>query len=382
MAKTILDFELRLISPSFDSPLTDILMELNHLRRLQLAGSTAPWMFFQLKEIFHILESVGSARIEGNRTTISEYIERKIASRERSSERFSEIANVEKAMAFIEQTIFEGSEITHHFIRELHHLAVAGLHGEGDKTPGAYRTWEVEISQSKHIPPAPYCVQTYMDELLSFINAVQPEKYDLLKTALAHHRFAWIHPFGNGNGRVVRLLTYALLIKYGFNVKDGKLLNPTAVFCNDRDRYYQMLAQADQGGDTSLLAWCEYVLDGVLSEITKVDKLLDFDYLHKRILLPAIERGVDRGYLNKLEGSILKVGIRKQQFKATDLGEVMGGLTARQRTHQIAKMREAGFICPFRENGRTYFVSFINNYLMRNLIEILEQENFIPPIDS
>jgi len=35
---------------------------------------------------------------------------------------------------------------------------------------------------------------------------------------------------------VVRLLTYALLMKYGFNVNTGgRVLNPTAVFCNDRD---------------------------------------------------------------------------------------------------------------------------------------------------
>jgi hypothetical protein len=66
-----------LVSPSFNSKLTDTLIELNHLKKLKLQGSTAPWIFFQLKNIFHILESVGSARIEGNRTTISEYIERK-----------------------------------------------------------------------------------------------------------------------------------------------------------------------------------------------------------------------------------------------------------------------------------------------------------------
>lgn len=80
------EFKLRLVSPSFDSELTDSLIELNHLKKLKLQGTTAPWIFFQLKNIFHILESVGSARIEGNRTTISEYIERKIEKDEKSSE--------------------------------------------------------------------------------------------------------------------------------------------------------------------------------------------------------------------------------------------------------------------------------------------------------
>jgi len=376
------EFPLRIVSPSFDSQLTDTLIELNHLRKLKLEGSTAPWMFFQLKNIFHILESVGSARIEGNRTTISEYIERKIAHQERSNERFSEIANVEAAMDFIEESISEGTEITHHFIRELHHLVVGDLTGEGDRTPGAYRTWNVEISQSIHVPPDQIQVQSHMDGFLEFINEKVSDKYDLLKTAIAHHRFTWIHPFGNGNGRVVRLLTYALLIKYGFNVKDGKILNPTAVFCNDRNLYYEKLSEADLGDDTSLLNWCDYVLTGILEEVTKVNKLLDFEYLYQKILVPTINLGIERGYLNKDEAKVLNFGIKKQKFKAGELSEALEGLTARQRTHLIAKMKDSGFIRPLTEKGRTYCVSFMNNFLMRSLIQVLEKEDFIPPIDQ
>ncbi len=380
--KTDEAFNLRLVSPSFDSQLTDTLIELNHLRKLKLHGSTAPWIFFQLKDIFHILESVGSARIEGNRTTISEYIEKKIEKRERSSERFSEIANVEAAMDLIEDTISEGTEITHHFIRELHHLVVGELSSEGDRTPGAYRSWNVKISKSKHVPPDYIQVQSYMDEFLKFINEKAPDKYDLLKTAIAHHRFTWIHPFGNGNGRVVRLLTYALLIKYGFNVKDGKILNPTAVFCNDRDLYYEKLSEADLGDDTSLLNWCDYVLTGILEEVTKVNKLLDFEYLLKNVLTPTINLGIERGYLNKEEAKVLTFGIKKQRFKANELNEALDDLTSRQKTHLISKMKDSGFIKPLTENGRTYYVSFMNNYLMRSLIQILEKENFIPPINQ
>ncbi|WP_417659150.1 Fic family protein [Pseudidiomarina sp.] len=377
-----MEFPLRVVSPSFDSALTDTLMELNHLRKLRLHGTTAPWIFFQLKEIFHILESVGSARIEGNRTTISEYIERKIEKNEHVSERFSEIANVEAAMDFIEETIEEGSDITHHFIRQLHELVVGDLTVEGDRTPGAYRSWNVAISQSAHLPPDAINVQTYMDELLAFINEKSSEKYDLLKTAIAHHRFTWIHPFGNGNGRVVRLLTYALLIKYGFNVKDGKILNPTAVFCNDRDYYYERLADADQGTDESVLNWCDYVLTGILHEVTKVNKLLDFEFLYGKILVPTLDLAKERGYLTKEEARVLSIGIEKQHFKAGELDDTLDSLTVRQRTHLIAKMKDAGFIRPLKPNGRTYSVSFMNNYLMRSLIQVLEREDFIPSINS
>jgi len=322
--------ELKLVSPSFDSDLTDTLMELNHLRKLELYGSTVPWTFFQLKEVFHLLESVGSARIEGNRTTISEYVEQKIEQNNNETERFSEIANIESAMNYIEEHIKTGTEISHHFIRELHHLSVSNLGDEGDRTPGSYRTWNVQISKSEHTPPEHHLVQGYMDELLDFINKVEPGKYDLLKTAIAHHRFTWVHPFGNGNGRVVRLLTYVLLIKYGFNVKDGKLLNPTAVFCNDRDFYYSMLSKADTGKDESLLEWCNYVLSGILEEIAKVNKLLDFNYLSKNILIPTINYSVERGVLNEKEETILKLCIPLQSFKTSDLTRILPKVTSRQ----------------------------------------------------
>lgn len=384
MVASFRHFDLKLISPNFDSSLTDILIQLDHLRKLQLSGTTAPWTFFQLKEIFHLFESVGSARIEGNRTTVAEYVEQKIEKKERSLERFTEIANGERAMTYIEENIEEGTKITHRFIRELHHLAVKSLDEkeEGDKTPGAYRTWNVTISKSLHIPPGHHLVQTYMDELVSFINNIDPEKYDLIKTAIAHHRFTWVHPFGNGNGRVVRLLTYALLIKYGFNVHRGKLLNPTAVFCNDRDFYYEMLAKADLGADEKILDWCEYVLKGILDEIVKLNKLTDHKYLSKHILIPAVNFGKDRGYLNKSESEILKKGIEIQEFKSTDLNDCLTGLTSRQKIHLISKLKSNNFIRPHKENGRVYYVNFMNNYLMRGLVRVLEKEEFIPNIDT
>ena len=63
--------DLQLLNPSFDSPLVDVLQELEHLRPLRLGGDTPAPLFFQLKDIFHLLESLGSARIEGNHATLA-----------------------------------------------------------------------------------------------------------------------------------------------------------------------------------------------------------------------------------------------------------------------------------------------------------------------
>lgn len=115
-----------------------------------------------------------------------------------------------------------------------------------------------------------------MNELFEFINNHDSHKYSLLKTAIAHHRFVWIHPFTNGNGRTVRLFTYAMLVKLGFNVDAGRIINPTAIFCSSRENYYKYLGQADSATEEGILSWCEYMLKGLKDEIEKIDKLLDF----------------------------------------------------------------------------------------------------------
>ena len=79
--------------------------------------------------------------------------------------------------------------------------------GEGDPTPGIYRYKNVRIAKANFVPPDFNQVDSYMNELFEFINRTDLPKYDLLKTAIAHHRFVWIHPFSNGNGRTVRLFT-------------------------------------------------------------------------------------------------------------------------------------------------------------------------------
>ena len=369
--------DLALLNPSFDSPLVDVLTELEHLRRLQLGGTTPPQVFFQLKRIFHMLESLGSARIEGNHITLADYVDSKLeGAKQAPTDQLREMENIEAAMAYIEDSIHAGDKLTEHFIRELHAITVKDLEREGDNTPGAYRLRFVQIAQADHLPPDIVKVPEYMQELVSFIHVNHPPKYDLIKVALAHHRFGWIHPFGNGNGRVVRLLTYALLIKYGFNVKaGGRVLNPTAVFCNDRDRYYAMLAYADKGTPEALEEWCAYVLQGILDELRKVDKLTDFSFFSARILDPALTYAREREHITAMEEKILHITAKIGVAKASDLATAM---TPTQRTYQIKKLVERNMLQPIKDGARQYTIGFSNSYLMRGVIHALAHEGFIP----
>ena len=373
-------FDLQLINPAFDSPLVDVLTELEHLRRLQLAGSTPAPVFFQLKHVFHILESLGSARIEGNHTTLADYVESTVAGQGPGADALREIANIEQAMVHVEMAMAAGAPLTEQFIRELHALAVQDLQREGDKTPGTYRTAGVAIAQSQHQPPEAIMVAGYMQELVAFINQPHAPKYDLIKVALAHHRFGWVHPFGNGNGRVVRLLTYALLIKYGFNVATGgRVLNPTAVFCSDRQHYYAMLERADQGTPEALTDWCTYVLKGILVELQKVDRLTRYEYLTSHILLPALAYARERALVTPQEAAVLQVAVRAGIAKAGDLAQAMPDLNPTQRTYQVRKLLERKLLQPIAPGARQYTLGFDNNHLLRGVLHALTAEGFSSP---
>jgi Fic family protein len=375
---TFAHFDLRLLNPAFDSPLVDVLNELEYLRRLNLTGSTPAPTFFQLKRIFHMLESLGSARIEGNHTTLADYVETAIDGEGLDKEQFMEIDNIERAMRYVEEVVTPNSNLSEHLLRELHSITVKDLQREGDKTPGAYRATPVRIAQSNHLPPDALQVAPYMQELVEFVNRPDPQKYDLIKIALAHHRFGWVHPFSNGNGRVVRLMTYALLIKYGFNVAENeRLLNPTAVFCNDRERYYEMLSCADAGTDANLESWCTYVLQGVLTELQKVDRLADYTYLANKILIPALTYSRERQFVTGDEHAVLLESIKLGIVKAGDLSKAMPGMSETQRTYQIRKLVERKMLAPIRPGARQYTIGFTNSYLIRGVIHALSVEQFI-----
>lgn len=372
-------FDLKIVQPSFGSHLTDLIIDLDYLRKKPLQGTTHPNIFFQLKSIFHTLESIGSARIEGNRTTIAEYIETKLTEEGTKEEKIIEIRNMEKAMDFIDENIRD-STINRAFVSELHKAVVKNLSPdkEGDYTPGAYRNKNVLITGSKHKPPEHIHVETYMDELFSFINEASPSKYDLLKTAITHHRFVWVHPFSNGNGRTVRLLTYAMLVKEGFNVAQGRIINPTAVFCSDRNKYNRFLSQADSGSDEGMLNWCEYVLLGLKNEVEKIDRLLNYDYLLSEILVPAIDISRERQVITDSESKILKVAAEKQIFHAADIKNIFPGKLSAEISRMLRRLREKNMILVPPKRSRKYIISFSNNYLLRGIIMMLGEKGFLP----
>jgi len=373
-------FELKLVKPQFDSKLTDYIMKLNALKSKRLEGDTPPWIFFQIKDIFHFLESIGSARIEGNHTSLAKAIDRKIeqvSDKDKKDEKFIEIENMEKALRFIEEN--DNHPINRALVSEIHKIITEKLSvkNEGCRQPGCYRTDSVVINKSKHIPPDASFVENHMRELFEFIaDNSHSEKFHLIKIALAHHRFAWIHPFENGNGRTVRALTYAMLVQYGFKVDVGRILNPTAVFCNNRDLYYTALSWADTGDDKGLLAWCEYVCKGLSREIEKIDNLLNYEFLNKKILIPCLADAKSKDAISDRDTKVLNYMIKNKCYiKTGELKQVLDITKNSTRAAVIRKMKHEKLI---KKINPGYTINFASGPLLRFLMNELYENDFIP----
>ena len=367
-------------------PITDLIMEMEKLRYKELVGTTHPLIFHQIREIFQMLESIGSSRIEGNNTTIMDYVEEtKIKSdadmkTDSVPEQIREIMNIEKAMRYIEENISE-LRISSMFLRELHQLTVEGLNyrKEGAQHPGSFRMGNVRISGSSHVPPDYTQVEPMIRDLIDFVNRDDPPKYDLLKIAMAHHHFVWIHPFENGNGRVVRLFTYALLLKFVFKSRE-RIINPVAVFCSNRDAYYNFLSKADHNGESGIIDWVTYMLTGLKTEIEKIDKLTDYSTLKKILLYPALQDALSNKYVTGDAYKILKlvVDAQGQTIQSSDISPIFPGKTSSDRSRIIRALVTQGMLIPIHSGARKYTICFANNYLLRSVLKVLDKEGFLP----
>jgi Fic family protein len=133
---------------------------------------------------------------------------------------------------------------------------------------GEVRRHEVGVALYKGAPPED-CI-FLLEELCKWLNSTEqfgdpfnPRKlvYALIKAILAHLYLAWIHPFGDGNGRTARLVEYQILISSGIPAPAAHLLSNH--YNLTRTEYYRQLHYASKsGGD--VLPFIEYAIQGFL----------------------------------------------------------------------------------------------------------------------
>jgi len=157
--------------------------------------------------------------------------------------------------------------------------------------PGRLRDFMVDVG--KHTPPDFAALPKFLGRLHSFYGDRKIFETDrLVAIAASHHRLAWIHPFGDGNGRVIRLQSHAQLIRHG--IPGHGLWTLSRGLARWRQRYYACLAAADQGrrgdldgrgnlSDAALADFCVFFLETILDQIQFMNGLLGLPALRTRV---------------------------------------------------------------------------------------------------
>jgi Fic family protein len=172
-------------------------------------------------------------------------------------------------------------------------LSSTGINGTKiDVIPGEFRKGEVKVGE--HVCPAFENLDKFMH---LFSASYDPERISdpikrIIAIAASHHRLAWIHPFQDGNGRVVRLYSEALFIREEIDANGLWCISRGLAFKNEE--YYSALHNADheRWGDYDgrghlsnkfLAEFCEFFLKAAIDQVEYMSSLLEIDSALDRI---------------------------------------------------------------------------------------------------
>jgi hypothetical protein len=127
---------------------------------------------------------------------------------------------------------------------------------------------------------------------------------------------------------------------------------------------------------------CLRVLKGLKEKIEKIDKLTNYEFLRKEILLPTISHSLERKYITDVEAKILKKVAEKQVIQAADVKEFFIGKSDAELSRQIRKLIDKKMLIPEKEGTRKYVIRFYNSYLLRGVIKALGEKGFLPIRDE
>jgi cell filamentation protein, protein adenylyltransferase len=184
-----------------------------------------------------------------------------------------EVRNVLDALQDLHDRIVAGEsiEITSALISQFNEQILTGTDYREGVIPGKIRTESVVVGNYR-AAPAEDC-EYLLDRLVAWLNSPifihdDPEiqfAVMLAKAVYAHLYIAWIHPFGDGNGRTARLLEFTILANCGMvPVPAAHLLSNH--YNLTRDRYYRELALASKPGQ-STLGFLSYAIEGFIDGI-------------------------------------------------------------------------------------------------------------------
>lgn len=176
-----------------------------------------------------------------------------------------------------------GLPLSLRLIRDLHKILMDGVRGS-NQTPGEFRTTQNQIGRpARFVPPPPVQMMTALSDFEKYLHT--EDDYDpLVKAFMAHYQLEAIHPFGDGNGRVGRLLLSLTIAEWC--KLSGQWLYMSAYFERNKNDYMDYLKSVSTHGNWE--GWIEFCLEGVVDQANdagkRCDKLLaQYKDFHQRL---------------------------------------------------------------------------------------------------
>lgn len=213
--------------------------------------------------------------------------------------------------------------------------------------PGALRSRDVQVG--RHVSVSPGAVPRFLAEFERAYRGLG--KTDaILAAAAAHHRLLWIHPFLDGNGRVTRLMSHAMLLDA---LETGGVWSVARGLARNVTAYKGHLAECDltrrndldgRGhlSEEALADFTRFFLATCLDQVAFMESLVQPGRLRARILMWAEEEGRIGGLAPKA-GAVLEAVLYRGELPRGEVGTLLN-VTPRHARRIVSDLVERGVV--------------------------------------
>lgn len=193
--------------------------------------------------------------------------------------------------------------------------------------PGAFRRRDVIVGG--HVAISPGAVPRFMERFEQVYGGLGTSE-TLIAAAAAHHRLVWIHPFLDGNGRVARLMSHAMLLEM---LNTGGIWSVARGLARNEGTYKRHLSACDQKrrndldgrgnlSEESLVAFTHFFLETCLDQVKFMEELIRPETLKTRILRWA-EEEIALGKLPKPSKIILEAILYRGELGRGEIPDIL-----------------------------------------------------------
>lgn len=177
---------------------------------------------YRIAEALELEYTFESNRIEGNTLTLQEtdlVINEGLTIAGKSMREHLEAINHNEAIDYVKDLVLRKVKINEREVLMIHNLILRGIMPEN---AGKYRSVQVMIKGSAHMPPQPFLVMKKMEEYFEWYSTNKNLLHPVVLAAEMHEKLVTIHPFIDGNGRTSRLVMNLILLSNGFVIANIK----------------------------------------------------------------------------------------------------------------------------------------------------------------